>query len=49
MSFAQICGALGGYSLNWPEKVAGFLDILGILDFDGAQRCAHQRAVRCAA
>jgi hypothetical protein len=34
MNFAQICGALGDFNLGWPDRVGGFLDILGTLDFD---------------
>ena len=34
MNFAQIAGALGNFNLGWPDRVAGFLDILGTLDFD---------------
>ncbi len=29
-----VAGALGDFNLNWPERVGGFLTILGVLDFD---------------
>jgi hypothetical protein len=34
MNFAQICGALGDFSLNWPSTAGAFMSYLGILDFD---------------
>ena len=34
MNFAQIAGALGDFNLHWPDRVGGFLTVLGVLDFD---------------
>ena len=34
MNFAQICGALGDFSLNWPPEAGAFMTYLGVLDFD---------------
>ena len=32
--FAQIAGVLGGFDLDWPDSLATFLGLCGILDFD---------------
>ena len=40
----QVAGVLGEIDLKWPSSFAAFLDICGILDFDGAPSCDKEKA-----
>jgi hypothetical protein len=34
LNFAQLCGVLGAFDLNWPANLGAFFSVCGLLDFD---------------